>query len=58
MIEKRLAKTKTTVIKLHKRFTLIHCNPTALAAMAKLNNEQSTTDYSSDKSVRVMDCGA
>jgi hypothetical protein len=49
---------ETTVIKLHERFTLIYCNPTALAAMAKTNDEQSTTESSNDKSVIVKDCGA
>ncbi len=51
-----IGEDEKTVIKLHKRFTLIYCNPTALAAMSKPNDEKSTTDHSNDKSVIVMDC--
>jgi hypothetical protein len=53
-----IGEDETTVIKLHERFAPICCNPTARAAMAKPNDVQSTTDYSNDKSVIVMDCGA
>ena len=53
-----IGEEETTVIKLHERFAPICCNPTARAAVAKPKDAQSTTDYSNDKSVIVMDCGA
>lgn len=45
-----------TVIRMHERFAHIYCTPTARAAMANPSDVQS--NYSTDKSVIVMDCGA
>ena len=45
-----------TVIRIHERFAHIYCNPTARAAMA--NPSDVLSNYSTDKSVIVMDCGA
>ena len=49
-------KNGKTVIQIHERFAHIFCNPTARAAMANPSDVQS--NYSTDKSVIVMDCGA
>ncbi len=53
-----IGEDEITVIKLHERFALIYCNQTAQTGMVKSNDERSTTDYSYDKSVIVMDCRA
>ena len=57
--EKSTTRGGTPVIKIHERFAHIYCNPTARAAMARQEDEQSNlVDYSKDKSVIVLDCGA
>jgi hypothetical protein len=47
------------VIKIHERFAHIYFNPKARAATARQADKQpELVDYSKDKSVIVLDCGA
>ena len=50
--------TQDDVVRIHERFAHIYFNANVRAAMARHEDSESNYDYSKDKSVIVMDCGA